>query len=596
MALFIGGGVLIGAMFISGSTEADDSAPDAVTNITITEHGYSIYFNKGIQYLKPGETYQLNGTGPTTSEDENLDHIEFIMAGGSGDLNEVVLRNFTRDEMRGKSSTRNYVLEFVAQKNYEYFYAVSYDKEGNSNKSEAVTGIVVDGRQPYKPTKLSFEHTGQDFIEVTGTVHDSVVKGAKSGMSHALLYVDKGEGAEVVRHESNGSYEWRGGEEYRIGDPMKVEVKGDNTFAATIYLEVVSTDNGDIRNTLQAQGVDNVGNVGDKSDASELLSIRMLNPQKSLDVEIKEMAFGLSDGVDQLKEMSITFLQFPPGDTGHHTMEMNYHLLSPLVDRSATAMVGYWTVTTDLSGDVKARVKIFFQHPSISAFDFNSLRLVTRAKMATNWSVIEDAIFVHQEANPAQGIPELYYVEATVTSFSDFGIVQGKPDLQISDTHIFANPLVGGQTVRISATVRNVGEFSGPAEDVTVRVYWADEEGAEFTIGWINFENPIESGKDNEQTGEVVWEAPIVCDVEKRIFYVWLRVDPNAEIAEYNELNNEVFMDEGGDGTIDPVEVLRVSYGGCPSFAMNLTMTIVATMVVAGTAVARYKPKKGKRW
>ena len=191
---------------------------------------------------------------------------------------------------------------------------------------------------------------------------------------------------------------------------------------------------------------------------------------------------------------------------------------------------------------------------------------------------------MHQEANPAQGIPELYYVEATVTSFSDFAIIQGKPDLQISDTHIFANPLVGGQTVRISATVRNVGEFSGPAEGVTVRVYYTDEEGAESTIGWISFADPIAAGKDNEQTGEVLWETPVVTDVEKMTFYVKFKVDPNAEIAEYDETNNDAFIDENNDKKIDPIEVLRISYA-VPSFALTWTMALISTLMVVGSVV-----------
>ena len=569
----------------------DADAPEAMTDMYVTEVAHPIYLSTGIQYLKAGETYLLNGTGPTTKADGTLDHIEFVMIDKLFNPTEQVLETFSGADIAAGTTTKNYMMTFDAVKDYEFFYATSYDRAGNWAQSGILQNIIVDAYAPTKPYGIEVASATQEYVTVSGWARDSLVSGKTSGMAYALIYVN----GRVVTHRLDGVYSWMGGMPYQAGDEMKVQVIA-NRFSADIPLKPITSSDGDVKNVIQAQGVDNVGNAGELSDDTEVAPIRMMDPLKSMNVEIKEMSFGLSDGVDQLKEISVTFLQFPPGNLEHHTIEMTYHAETPSVDNSAISMVGYWNVVTDVSGDFKARVKIFFQHPSISAFDFNSLRLVTRAKMATNWSVIEDAIFVHQEANPAQGIPELYYVEATVTSFSDFGIVQGKPDLQISDTHIFANPLVGGQTVRISATVRNVGEFSGPAEDVTVRVYWADEEGAEFTIGWINFENPIESGKDNEQTGEVVWEAPIVCDVEKRIFYVWLRVDPNAEIAEYNELNNEVFMDEGGDGTIDPVEVLRVSYGGCPSFAMNLTMTIGATMVVAGTAVARYKPKKGKRW
>jgi len=333
-----------------------------------------------------------------------------------------------------------------------------------------------------------------------------------------------------------------------------------------------------------------VGNVGDKSDVDEVAPIRMLDPQKSLNVEIKEMAFGLSEGVDQLKEMSVTFLQFPPGELDHHTIMMSYHLVSPDVDRSAIAMMGYWDVDTDLTGDFRARVKIFFQHPSISAFDFTQLKLVTRGKADTKWSVIQDAVFVHQKADIGAGIPELWYVEATVTGFSDFAIIQGKPDLQITDTHISANPLIGGQIVFISSTVRNVGELARAAHGVIVRVYYTDEEGAESTIGFIDL-GTIEPGKDNEKTGEVTWWAPVVRDVAIATFYMRFKVDPNAEIVESDEQNNEAFIDEGRDGTIDPIEVLRVSGPGIPSFAMNLTMAFAATTMVVGAAVIRRRRK-----
>ena len=562
----------------------DADAPDAVTDMYITTVDHPIYVSTGIQYLKAGETYLLNGTGPTKKADGTLDRIEFVMMDKLFNSNEVVLEVFKVGESGiPEMETKNYIIEFEAVRDYEYFYAVTYDRAGNYAMSKILTDIIVDAYAPTKPYDIEVESSPEGCVNVSGWARDSQVWGKTSGMSYVFIYVN----GEVVRHKTSGNYGWRDNETYEAGEPVKVQVVASR-FKAEIPLKAININDGDIKNVIQVRGVDNVGNMGEKSDASEVAPIRMLDPKESLNVEIREMAFGLSDGVDQLKEISVTFLRFPPGELKHHTIEMTYHAEVPDVDVSAIAMVGYWTVDADIEGDFQARIKIFFQHPTISAFAFNSLKLVTKGAVDNKWSVVEDAVFVHQEANPAQGIPELYYVEATVTSFSDFAIIQGKPDLRISDTHIFANPMVGGQTVRISATVRNVGEFSGPAEDVTVRVYYVDEEGAESTIGWITFTEPIAAGKANEQTGEVLWETPVVTDVEKMTFYVKFKVDPNAEIAEYDETNNDAFIDENNDKKIDPIEVLRISYT-VPSFALSWMMVVVAALMVVGAAVVLRK-------
>ena len=560
----------------------DAEAPDAVTDMYVTEMDHPIYVNTGIQYLKAGETYMLNGTGPTTKADGTLDHIEFVMIDRLFNPTMEVLETFSGGQIASSTDTLNYVLEFQAVKDYEYFYAMSYDRAGNYAKSDILSKVIVDAYAPTKPYGIEVESSPAGVVEVSGWARDSLVSGKTSGMDYVLIYVN----GEVVEHKTGGVY-WDG-TEYQAGDEMKVQVEA-NKFSAEVPLNPISNSDGDIKNVIQVAGVDNVANMGDKRDASEVPAIRMMDPQKSLNVEIKEMAFGLSDGIDQVKEMSVTFLQFPPGDLDHHTIEMTYHAETPDIDVSAISMVGYWTVDTDVTGDFRARIKIFFKHPTISAFDFNQLKLVSKAKTDTKWSVITDAVFVHQKADAGKGIPELYYVEATVTRFSDFAIIQGKPDLKITDTHIFANPLVGGQVVRISATVRNVGEMAKAAEDVTVRVYYTDEEGAESTIGWIDL-GTIEPGKDNEQTGEVLWETPIVTDVEKMTFYVKFKVDSNATVAEYNEQNNDAFIDENNDKTIDPIEVLRISYA-VPSFALTWTMAALATIMVVGTAVIRRRRK-----
>jgi len=410
------------------------------------------------------------------------------------------------------------------------------------------------------------------------------VSGKTSGMNYVYIYLN----GEVVKHSSSGVYTWMNDMAYEAGDPMKVQVLS-NQFTAEVPLTSVNTRDGDIKNVIQVKGVDNVGNEGELSDSAEVPPIRMLDTLKSLNVAITEQAFGLSDSVDQLKEMSVTFLQFPPGDFLHHTITMTYHAMTPDVDKSAISMIGYWTVDTDVTGDYRAKIRIVFQHPSISAFKFENLKLVTLSAGETSWRVIEDAVFVHQAADPGQGIPEVYYVEATVNSFSDFAIIQGKPDLQMDDTHIFANPLVGGQEVRISATVKNVGKLAMAAENVVVRVYYTDEDGAESTIGWIDL-GTVEPGKDNAQTGEVLWTTPVVTDVEKMTFYIHFKIDPNATVAEYDESNNYDYIDENNDNTIDPIEVLRVSYS-VSSFSMTFAMAVVSATLVVGMTIVRKRRK-----
>ena len=550
----------------------DKDAPGIVTDIYVRELDHPIYVNTGIQYLKAGETYQLNGTGPTTKSDGTLERIEFLMAdslfeGTTG----TILANFSGGDIAAATDTKNYVLEFEAMCDYEYFYAACYDRAGNVAKSDILYNVVVDAYAPTEPYGIELESSGTDHVELNGWARDALVSGKTSGMSYVLIYVN----GEVTTHTAGGVY-WDG-TEYDEGDEMRVQVIA-NRFTTEIPLTAINVIDGDVRNIIQARAVDNVGNIGNLSDENAVPPFRMLDPQKSLNVAILEPSTNDRDDSDQLRNMSITMLQFAPGDYQYHFIEMIYHPGLPYVDPSALTMEGYWTVKSDLSSDFKARVKIFFQHPSISAFDFNSLKLVTKGA-DTKWQVIEDAVFVHQEANPAQGIPELWYVEAVVDSFSDFAIAQGRPDLQITDTHIFANPLIGGQTVRISATVRNVGELSPAVDEVEIRVYYADEKGAESSIGWITFEQAIEPGKENEQSGEVLWGTPPVTSENKMTFYVKFKVDPNAEIAEYHEDNNDAFIDENNDKKIDPVEVLKPPRPATPSITSPANSSVVSGMV-----------------
>jgi len=552
----------------------DKDAPDTVTDIYVSELDHPIYVNTGIQYLKAGENYQLNGTGPTTRADGTLDRIEFVMIDKLFNPTEQTLANYSLGEIAAGTDTKNYLFEFEAQADYEYFYAACYDRAGNYAQSEILTKIVVDAYAPTQPYAIDVEPSGMEYVEVSGWARDSLVSGKTSGMAYVLIYVN----GEAVTHDRDGVYEWMGNVPYEAGEEMKFQVVA-NHFTVQIPLSPVSNIKGDVRNVIQVRGVDNVGNVGNLSDENAVPPIRMLDPQKSLNVAILEPSTNVSDDVEQLRNMSITMLQFAPGDFQYHFIEMRYHPGQPDVDPSALAMQGYWTVESDLTGDFRARVTIFFNHLPISLFDFGRLRLVTRSEGETQWTVIEDAVFVHQEANPAQGIPELWYVEAVVDSFSDFAIAQGRPDLQITDTHIFANPLMGGQSVRISATVRNVGALAPPVENVAIRVYYTDEQGAESTIGWIEFQDPIEPGKDNEQSGEVIWGTPSVMSENKMTFYVKFKVDPNAEVAEYHENNNDAYIDENNDKKIDPIEVLRPSAPVVPHITSPANSTVVSGVV-----------------
>ncbi len=543
-------GLLTGLVLLSDISSAENY-PDTVTDLQVSERDQPIYRSSGYSYLKAGESYNLSGTGPTTHADPDLTRIDFFALDRIYKPERFLLGSFSGEELNSSEDTKNYVLEFEAKADHLYFLAISYNSAGNSS-SYILDSVKTDGKGPHTPYGMEVEGNGDDLVALSGWVRDELVEGRTSGVCYVYTHVND----EVLKHDTDGSYEWLDDEPYKAGDMMKVQVE-DNRFQLEFPLTPIDTSAGDLRNIVQVQGVDNVGNLGGKSNISGIPALWVLDPEKSKNVEMTEEAFGITSGIDQVGDISVSFIKFAPGDLNYHTIQMGYHPEVPDVDESAMVMVGYWTVTTDVTGDFVAKVTIYFNHPSFSAFDFYKLTVVAKHNEESDWETLGDANFFYLPANPAANRPEpIYGAEFAIDQFSDFAIIQGKPDLQISDTHIYANPLVEGQTVKIAATVRNVGELSPTAEDVDVLVYYTDSEGTHTTIGVINL-GDVAPGKDNEVTGSLEWETPDILDSSKEPFYIYFKVDPNGTISEYNETNNNAFLDELLDGNADPVEILR---------------------------------------
>ncbi len=565
----------------------DCDEPDPVTGMAVSALDHPIYLRSGINFLKAGENYLLSGAGPNSSVDPSLERIEFIMADKLYNSREEVLGVFEAGELEADQDPKKYAVEFEAVANYQYFYALSYDRAGNYAKSDILSGVAVDAYAPMKPYNLVITLGDDDFVTVSGWARDSIEMGKTSGMSHVYIYVN----GEKVAHRTGGVYSWLEDEPYQAGDEMKVQVIS-NRFGVEISLDPVRLKHGDVENLIQVQGVDNVGNVGEPSDLDELGSLRLIDPKVSSNVEIRGEAPEMNFDVDHLKDIVVSFQRFDLGDNRTHALELEYHTVTPEVDQSALAMLGCWTMKTDVTGDFSAKVTIYFNHPDHSPFDFEKLQLVAKHSEETGWETVDDANFFHLEADPARGKPlGINGVEFVVYESYDFAIVQGKPDLQIVKTHIFANPVVFGQWVWVRFTVRNVGTLATVAENVDVLVYYTDAEGTPTTIEVVSL-GDIVPGKDEELTGEAIWKAPYGYDWHKETYYIYFRVDPNGNISEYNEKNNVAFVDELRDGDADPIEVVHGGCGPIPSFASTMTMMILSAFGVVSLAVVQRRKRK----
>ncbi len=395
----------------------DAEAPDKVEGLVVSAIDHPIYLNTGVQYLKGDETYKLTGVGPTTAADGTLSRVEFTMADKLYNPHEEQIGSFQGIDVSGTSETKEYSTEFTATRDYQYFYAISYDRAGNYARSDILSGVVVDDYAPTKPYNIAATAGSDEYVIVSGWVRDSLVQGKTSGMSYVLVYMN----GEVVTHENGGIYYWLDNQPYEAGDEMKVPVLS-NRFSVSVPLLPISTNTGDVRHVIQARGVDNVGNIGELSDPGELV-VRSVAALESKHVTMLEEVEDLSEEEDHLSGLEVRFLHFREGDNSYYLLRTRYQNQTPEAEEPYVFLNGSWLL--DYSGDpggFEAEIILEIHLGEEGKNNFQHTQILRRENSGSPWEELEGLQRVHIEKNVTSGEPEHYFLVVTVDGFSQYSV------------------------------------------------------------------------------------------------------------------------------------------------------------------------------
>ena len=194
----------------------------------------------------------------------------------------------------------------------------------------------------------------------------------------------------------------------------------------------------------------------------------------------------------------------------------------------------------------------------------------------------------HAEAEPEElpivgrsaAMQEIYRVIGRMT----------QTDLTVKDITLGASPAIAGQSMSITVTVHNGGDFPRDAENVKVKVFSIDEFENQEYIGELDFGTidpdvdyyPSDAAlRKGDKQAKLTWETSTLVDadaVDK--FSIKAQVDPDGYVREISETNNEQSTD---------VEVVG-SAKASTSFELTFMMLALGVMVVSGLSV--YLKKK----
>ncbi len=393
----------------------DTEAPDPAHDLEIKPQDVPIYENTGISYLKAGEIYYLMGIGPTYMADGTLSNIKYFIANKASGGDELLIANFSGNDLSSAEDEKEYWAMFEATKGYHYFYAICYDRAGNWAKSDVMNTVMIDAFGPVV-SDLEFGLKADGDIWVSGEARDSIDPDSASGAFFVMIKVN----GYYVTHSSSGVYSWWNNREYNAGDVLRIPVSG-NEFNGSFTPTVVSSLNGDVKNVVQVQGVDKVLNYGNLSSQDDSPQFRVVSSGKSKYIWMEE-GTDISLYRDQLTEIRLSITDFPDGDTDYHLLVFPYHNETPEVADGYLSPWGIWEIDTDLEGDLEATLRIYYQLSARTRFVHVELEPFTREDDQSDWIPITEY--------STGKVGDDHYFEINLDSFSQFAIGQDEDTLQ----------------------------------------------------------------------------------------------------------------------------------------------------------------------
>ena len=179
-----------------------------------------------------------------------------------------------------------------------------------------------------------------------------------------------------------------------------------------------------------------------------------------------------------------------------------------------------------------------------------NIRLVSKPSGESDFEVL---YLIGDQVQPIDADKGMYRVQARINRFSDFAIVIAQTDLTIKEIKTGAFPAIAGQTIGITVTVHNGGDFPKDAETVKVKVFAIDEDGNQEYIGELEY-GTIDPNRDyyladpSLKKGDVqrtlFWETPTASDSQWSVdtYTIKGQVDPDGYTREISEINNEMHL------------------------------------------------------
>jgi hypothetical protein len=569
--------------YMDWNFEVDLTAPEKPVDIMIDPTTYLDQF--GELYLKAGETYTLSVTAPSSADDGSMNRVVFqqAVADFTGATWETIAVDYD-------VSDTTYSVLWTPDTDHFYLRAIAYDYVDNFIASDVFSAFHVDGQGPEAPLNLqaTLDLTHTPKAEINGYVFDRIVEGQTSGADYAVIWQwDMASGTMSLVTDDQGQV---------VHVPII-----DYQFAYDVDLDTISGATGDRSYAFFAQAYDHVGNVGDLSESAVWTNtdmqenIRVISPSSIKDIPMKYAMEDSDDSLDEVRSITVTFL-----DTDQDFMNYMFTIRPGNLRTSSDAtgiglpvgtkfLYGYFNVEVPPEfTNFEAQVTIEFHISSRSQLGpktaeiIENIRLVAKHSGETGFEVLD---LIGGKAYPVDEAKGIYRVQARVNRFSDFAVIVAQTDLTVKGITLGAAPAIAGQTMTVTVTVHNGGDFPKDANSVMVKVFSVDKDGNQEYIGELDYgtidpdfdyylSDPALRKGDKQKT--LTWTtSTLIGDDDVETFTIKAQVDPDGYTREISETNNE---------RTTTVEVVG-SAQATTSFAATFMMLALGVMVVSGLSV-----------
>ena len=531
------------------SISIDFSGPDTPYFMTISPKDHVAPL--GEVFIREGYPHLLSISADMKDDISSMDRVEFQQAATDGPEAQWLTIGTDHNTLDNR-----FTVTWHPDREYPFLRAIAFDQRDHYSISDVYSDFTIDGKGPMAPielyAELDFGNSTVAIIE--GQIYDQNEAGEPSGVDHVILY---------HWNSVDGTMESiRGGD----GKPLPIHV-GDNSFQYSFPLQQISAATGDLSYAFYSMGVDNVGNVGAMSDMANWTNtgraepLRIINMELMPSIPLTEPDTSIDDSLDELRSISVTFLESEPDSNNHFlslrngTLNNANHASDLGLGPNTKFLRGYYDleVSPGLPTFV-ARCTIEFHISSRSQLGtktaeiLHNLRLVTRKGDAYPWTMVD---LVGGQVQPVDEAKGLYRVQAGITTFGKFAIVVSQCDLTITEIDIPDDELESRETVNISVTVHNSGAFPHDANNVKVKVFCIDPSGNQEYIGEIDYGTidpefsqypDLYSDTHGSATRFLSWKIPPLEEDKNHIRTIRAQVDPDGYVREISETNNEATL------------------------------------------------------